>query len=47
MIRNGEDDAGKLMEDPDGAEVASGWQCAESGWSKSAPSDGQCLQCVA
>ena len=37
MIRNGEDDAGKLMEDPDGAEAASGWQCVECGGSKSAP----------
>ena len=41
MIRNGEDDAGKLMEDPDGAEAASGWQCAESGWSKSAPAENE------
>ena len=28
-----------LMEDPDGAEAALGWQCTEFGWSKSAPAE--------
>ena len=27
------------MEDPDGVEAASEWQCAESGWPKSAPGE--------
>ena len=39
MIRNGEDDAGKLMEDPDGVEATLGWQCVESRWSKFVPGE--------